>query len=326
MMRAWQVQGAGEPIDVLHAVELDPPEPGPGQVRIRVTAAGIGLPDVFMCRGTYPLTPPLPFVSGQEATGTITAVGAGVDLAIGARIMCVTAFWAGHGSFAEQCLVAADSAFPIPDGLSDAEAAGFWIPHLTGWIGLVDRGGLAAGDCLAVLGAAGGSGIAAVQLGHALGARVIAVVSDDERAAFCQALGADVTVNHRDGPVAAALRDATGGHGVDVIYDPVGGSLAEDASGAFARDGRLLAVGFASGAWPKLATHQLVVSNTSLVGVFAGGYSREELDGIHANLTGLVGDGRLRNAVSAEVPFDALPAALQRMADRAIVGKLVMVP
>jgi NADPH2:quinone reductase len=122
------------------------------------------------------------------------------------------------------------------------------------------------------------------------------------------------------------LRDATGGHGIDVIYDPVGGSLAEDASGAFARDGRLLAVGFASGAWPKLATHQLVVSNTSLVGVFAGGYSREELDGIHANLAGLVGDGRLRNAVSAEVPFDALPAALQRMADRAIVGKLVMVP
>ena len=141
-MRAWQVQGAGEPVDVLHGVEVEPPEPGPGQVRIRVTAAGIGLPDVFMCRGTYPLTPPLPFTSGQEATGTITAVGEGVDLAIGARIMCVTTFWTGHGSFAEECLVAADSVFPIPDGLTDAEAAGFWIPHLTGWVGLVDRGGI----------------------------------------------------------------------------------------------------------------------------------------------------------------------------------------
>lgn len=325
-MRAWQVQGAGEPIDVLREVEVEPPEPGPGQVRIRVTAAGIGLPDVFMCRGTYPLTPPLPFTSGQEATGTITARGDGVDLPIGARIMCVTAFWIGHGSFAEECLVAADSAFAIPDGLTDAEAAGFWIPHLTAWIGLVDRGGLAGGDRLAVLGAAGGSGIAAVQLGHALGAHVIAVVSDEDRAEFCRALGADVTLNHRDGPLAPALRDATDALGVDLVYDPVGGSLAEDAAHALARHGRLLAVGFASGAWPKVAAHELVVTNTSLVGVFAGGYSREELDDIHAKLAGLVGDGRLRNAVSAEVPFDALPRALQRMADRAVVGKLVMVP
>jgi NADPH:quinone reductase len=325
-MRAWQVQGAGEPIDVLHAVELDPPEPGPGQVRIRVTAAGIGLPDVLMCRGTYPLTPPLPFVSGQEATGTITAIGEGVALSVGARVMCVTAFWAGHGSFAEECLVAADSAFAIPAGLTDTEAAGFWIPHLTAWIGLVDRGGVGSGDWLAVLGAAGGSGIAAVQLGHALGARVIAVVSDAERAAFCRGLGADVTINHPDGPIDAALREATGGRGVDIVYDPVGGSLAEGAAGALARDGRLLAVGFASGAWPRLATHNLVVTNTSLVGVFAGGYSRGELDGIHANLAALVGDGRLRNAVSDEVRFDALPDALQRMANRAVVGKLVVVP
>jgi len=325
-MRAWQVRRAGEPVDVLHLVELDPPEPGPGQVRIRVAAAGIGLPDVFMCRGTYPLTPPLPFTSGQEATGTVTAVGEGVDIPIGTRIMCVTMFWQGQGSFAEECLVAADSAFPVPDGLTDAEAAGFWIPHVTGWIGLVDRGHIAAGEWLAVLGASGGSGIAAVQLGHLLGARVIAVVSDEERASFCRALGADATVNHRDGPLAPALREATGGHGVDVIYDPVGGSPAEDAAGALARYGRLLAVGFASGEWPKLATLDLVVTNTSLIGVYAGGYSRGELDVIHAHLAGLVGDGRLRNAVTGEVPFDELPSALQHMADRGVVGKRVLVP
>ncbi len=324
-MRAWQVQGTGEPRDVLHQVELDEPEPGPGQVRIRVTAAGIGLPDVFMCRGTYPLTPPLPFTSGQEASGTVTAVGDGVGLSIGDRIMCVTAFWAGHGSFAEECLVAADSAFAVPDGLTDAEAAGFWIPHLTAWIGLVDRGRLAPGDTLAVLGAAGGSGIAAVQLGHALGARVIAVVSDDERAAFCAGLGADATLNHRAGPLAPALRDANGGRGIDLVYDPVGGALAEESARALARNGRLLAVGFASGTWPKIAAHDLVVANTSLVGVFAGGYSRAELDDIHARLTGLVGEGRLRNAVRAEIPFADLPAALQLLADRAVVGKLVMV-
>ena len=139
-MRAWQVQGAGEPIHVLHAIDVEVPEPSPGQLRIRVTAAGIGLPDVFMCRGTYPLTPPLPFTAGQEAAGVVTAVGDGVDVAVGSRIMCVTMFYTGHGSFAEECLVGPESAFAVPDGLTDAEAAGFWIPHLTGWIGLVDRG------------------------------------------------------------------------------------------------------------------------------------------------------------------------------------------
>ena len=123
----------------------------------------------------------------------------------------------------------------MPDGLTAAEAAGFWIPHLTGWIGLVDRGRLAEGDELVVLGAAGGSGIAAVQLGRALGARVIAVVSDDAKAAFCRGLGADATLNHRDGPVAPRLRELTDGRGVDVIYDPVGGALAEDAAGALTR-------------------------------------------------------------------------------------------
>ena len=325
-MRAWQVQGTGQPLDVLHQVEVEPPEPGPGEVRIRVTAAGIGLPDVFMCRGTYPLTPPLPFTSGQEACGVVTAVGEGVDLAIGSRIMCVTQFVNGHGSFAEECLATANSAFAAPSGLTDEEAAGFWIPHLTGWIGLVERGRTTTGDWLAVLGAAGGSGIAAVQLGKALGARVVAVVSDGQRAAFCRELGADETLNHRDGPVGPALRELTGGRGVDLVYDPVGGDLAEDAFTGLARGGRLLAEGFASGRWPVLDAHQLVVTNTSLVGVFAGGFSREELDGIHARLDALVADGRLRNAVTESVPFDDLPAALQRMSDRGVVGKLVMVP
>jgi NADPH2:quinone reductase len=325
-MRAWQVQRVGEPIDVLRMVDVDLPEPSAGRLRIRVTAAGIGLPDVLMCRGTYPLTPPLPFTSGQEATGTVTAVGEGVDIPVGTRLMGVTAFWQGHGSFAEECLVAADNVFPVPDGLSDVEAAGFWIPHLTGWVGLVQRGRIAAGEWLAVLGASGGSGIAAVQLGHALGARVIAVVSDDERASFCRELGADVAVNHRDGPLGPALRDVTDGHGVDVIYDPVGGAPAEDAAGALARYGRLLAVGFASGSWPTLATHDLVIANTSVVGVFAGGFSRDELDEIHTELAGMVRDGKLRNAVTAEVPFDELPGALQLMADRGVVGKRVLVP
>jgi NADPH2:quinone reductase len=240
--------------------------------------------------------------------------------------MSVSAFYQGHGSFAEECLVPAHSAFPVPGGLTDVQAAGFWIPHLTGWVGLVDRGRLAEGEWLVVLGAAGGSGIAAVQLGRALGARVVAVVSDERRAAFCCGLGAQVAINHNDDGFVAALQQASGGHGVDVIYDPVGGSLAEVAAGAMARGGRLLCVGFASGRWPTLATHNLVLSNTSVVGVIAAGYSRPELEDIHARLSALVRDGRLQNAVTAGVPFDDLPAALQRIADRDVIGKLVLVP
>jgi NADPH2:quinone reductase len=325
-VKAWQVHAKGEPAAVLRLVDVDPPEPGPGQVRLRVTAAGIGLPDVLMCRGTYPLTPELPFTPGQEATGVVTAVGPGVSLPVGAQVMAVTAFTEGRGSFAEECLASADSAFPVPDGLDDVRAAGFWIPHLTGWIGLVDRGGIAPGDRLAVLGAAGGSGSAAVQLGKALGAWVVAIVGDEQRAAFCRELGADATLDHRRGPRAPALRELTGGRGVDLVYDPVGGAAAEDAAGALARGGRLLAVGFAGGSWPAIPAHRLVVANTSLVGVFAGGYTRTELDAMHVELSALTADGRLRNAVTATVPFDELPAALRRMADRAVVGKLVLVP
>jgi NADPH2:quinone reductase len=325
-MRAWQVQKAGEPSDVLELVELPVPEPGPGQVRIRVTAAGIGLPDVLMCRHTYPLTPRAAFVPGQEATGVITAVGSGVDRQLGATVMSVTSFTEGHGSFAEECLVPSASAFPVPEGLTDSQAAGFWIPHMTGWIGLVDRGHLADGEWLAVLGAAGGSGIAAVQLGRALGARVIAVVSDADRARFCGQLGAEHTVVLGDGDLSTRLREITAGSGVDAVYDPVGAETAEQAWAALARHGRLLAVGFAGGRWPRIDTHNLVVTNTSLVGVFAGGYARHELDAIHARLSDLVKDGRLRNAVTAEVPFDELPTAVQRLADRSVIGKLVMVP
>jgi NADPH2:quinone reductase len=324
-MRAWQVQEAGEPIDVLGSVELPMPDPGPGQIRVRVTAAGIGLPDVLMCRGSYPLTPALPFTPGQEATGIITAIGDGVTREIGSRVMFVSAFYDGHGSFAEECLSQSATAFPVPEGLTDAEAAGFWIPHLTAWTGLVDRGHLVEGEWLAVLGAAGGSGIAGVQLGRALGGRVIAVVGDQERAAFCRELGAEVAIDHRDGPLAASLRATTDDRGIDVIYDPVGGAMAEAAATSLARNGRHLAVGFASGRWPKLATHDLVLANTSLVGVYAGGQSAPELDEIHLALSRLVAEGRLRNAVTATPTFDELPNAVQRLADRSTIGKMVMV-
>jgi NADPH2:quinone reductase len=165
-----------------------------------------------------------------------------------------------------------------------------------------------------------------VQLGKALGAHVIAVVSDADRAAFCREMGADETIVHRDVEVASSLRELTGGRGVDLVYDPVGGTLAEQAATAMARSGRFLAIGFASGRWPELPVHHLVMTNTSLVGVIAAGQSPEELRAIHAQLAGLVSDGRLRNAVTNEVAFDELPHALQRMGANGVVGKQVMVP
>ncbi len=210
---------------------------------------------------------------------------------MGDRVMGVTAFQDGFGSFAEECLALASSTFRVPDGVADVEAAGFWIPHLTGWIGLVDRGHLAGDEWLAVLGAGGGSGIAAVQLGRLLGARSsplsatrIGPRSADHLAPRRRSTTATV-------PLAPALRELTGGHGVDVIYDPVGGP--------WPKTPRVRSPGTAAGwpwaspagTWPKAGMNQLVLANASLMGVLAGGYCRAELDDIHARLAALVAEG-----------------------------------
>jgi NADPH2:quinone reductase len=329
IVKAWQVHGIGEPNDVLRQVDRQLPDPGAEQVRIKVAAAGLGLPDVLMCRGTYPLTPPLPFTPGQELVGTVTAVGPGVDIAIGTRVLGVSDFLSGNGSFAAEALAQASNVFPAPPGMDDAVAAGFWIPNMTAWIGLVDRGGLKAGQRLAVLGAAGGSGIAAVQLGKALHAEVLAVVSDEKRAEFCRSLGADHVVvangdTAADGtPLAHALREATNWVGVDMIFDPVGGAQGTAAMTALARYGRHLAVGFASGAWPTPDVQMMVLTNTTLVGVLAAGYSREHVEGILRGLEELVDAGAIQHAVGERVPFGDIPGALTRLGGRKVLGKII---
>jgi NADPH2:quinone reductase len=323
-MRAWQVIDRGAPSDVLKLVDVAPPEPGPGQVRVRVTATGIGLPDVFMCSGVYPLTPALPFTPGQEAVGEVVAGGEGVSTPIGTKLMGVTSFTIGRGGFAEETLLDISNSFPVPPGLADIDAAGFWIPHLTGWVGLVDRGGIGEGDWLVVLGAAGSSGTAAIQLGRALGARVVAVVSSEPKAELCRSLGAESVLVTRDAAIGDALREATDGHGADLIYDPVGGAQAEASVRALARYGRLLLVGFASGAWPTIDAHVLVRANASLVGVFAGGFTRAQLDAMHARMSELTAAGALKSTVTYQAAFDDLPQALERLASRDAVGKSVL--
>ena len=214
-MQAWQTVKPGRPSDALALNrELLPPEPTPGTVLVETLAAGMGLPDVFMCQGSYALTPPLPFTQGQEVVGRVVGWGEGVEnRRVGDRVMAVTSFFTGRGSFAERCLALDDFCLPVPDGMTDAEGAAFLIPFHTAYIGLVTRGRLESNETLLVLGAAGGTGAAALQLGKALGARVIATVAGPERVAFCRSLGADVVIDREQQDIAEAVREATRGRG-----------------------------------------------------------------------------------------------------------------
>ncbi len=323
-MRAWVVDHHGEPADVLELAEVPSPPVGPGEVRVRVHAAAVGLPDVFLCRGSYAFSPAMPFTPGQEVCGTVVEVGDGADVAIGTRVMGVTAFVDGRGGFAEESVLGATNAFAVPDAMDDAHAAGFRIGSSTAWIGLVRRGALQAGETLVVLGAAGGSGVAAVQLGRALGARVLAVVSDAEKARLATELGADGVVDRSQVDVKDAVLVATDGRGADAVYDPVGGAAGEATLGYLAPGGRYLAVGFAAGRWPHFDVARVVGRNLSIVGVYAGGLTRDEQLADHEALMALVDAGALRSPVRSLVPFDDAPTALTAVATGAVVGKSVL--
>jgi NADPH2:quinone reductase len=325
-LRAWQVYRHGEPAEALQLAETDIPEPAPDQVRVRVLAAALALPDVMMCRGAYAYTPGLPFTPGQEVVGEITAVGTDVGLVVGQRVMAITKFEEGHGGFAEESLARATNVYPVPEGMSDASGAGFLIANLTGWLGLVTRGHIESGEWLAVLGAAGGTGSAAIQIGRALGAHVIAVVGSNAKAEYCRALGAEATIDHRDESVGDRLRELTGGHGADLIYDPVGGTPALHALHGIASEGRLLAIGFAGGESVQPSSRDVLRRNCSIVGVFTGAYDRAALDVVFAELVELVELGAIGAGSSTIARFDELPAALERVARRDALGKIVVVP
>jgi len=322
-MRAWQVTRHGRPDQVLQWSERPVPEPGPGRLRVRVLAAAIGLPDALMCSATYAFAPPVPFVPGQEVCGIVDAVGDGTSIPVGSRVMGVTDFFDGHGGLAEHCLMGEVSAFEAPATMDDVTAAGFRIGYSTAWIGLVRRGVVRAGETVLVLGAAGGSGAAAIEVAKALGARVVAVVSDADKAAFVRGLGADAVVDRTSGPVAEQTRELTGGRGVDVVYDPVGGAPAADAMRTLVSGGRFLAVGFASGAWAAPDTAAMVRANWAFIGVYAGAIGRADNEADHARLLGLVAEGRLHPTCTAIGP-DEVPTAMQRVADGRMIGKVVV--
>ena len=276
-----------------------------------------------MCRGLYPFSPPLPFVPGQEVCGTVDAVGPGVELPLGSRLMAVTNFFDGRGGFAQAAIARPENVFRVPDDMRDEDAAVFRIGYSTAFIGLARRGGLQRGESLLVLGAGGGSGLAAMQLGSALGARVIAVVAGEAKRALCASSGADVVIDRSVGSVQDAVLEATGGNGVDVVYDPVGGAFAGAMVRCLAPGGRLLAVGFASGSWVEPDISEFVWRNASIVGVYAGLQTREEAEADHEQLLALASGGSLGGSTRV-VSFDALPDALGAVDRAEAVGKLVL--
>ncbi|MEZ5567474.1 MAG: NADPH:quinone oxidoreductase family protein [Halioglobus sp.] len=322
-MKAWQVTASGEPAAVLHLAERERPVPGPGEALVRVAAVGVGMPDVMMCRGTYAFSPPQPFVPGQEIVGEISAVGAGCALKPGQRVMGVTAFYSGHGGFAEYCLAPDYSLYPVPTGMADTEAAAFSIPFHTAWVGLCARGTLQPGETLLVHGAAGGTGAAAIGLARALGATVIAVAGGPRKAQFCRDLGADHVVDHTATDFVEAVRDLTAGRGADVIYDPVGGECFERSLHCIAGGGRLLAVGYASGRWGAADSQRLVMRNCAALGVFVGAHPYAEMLQYHAALTQLWQDRKLRVTPAEVVPFTAIGERVAALGARTVAGKVV---
>jgi NADPH2:quinone reductase len=324
-MRAWRVATTGEPQAVLNRVEIEPPDVGPRQLRVRVLAAPVNFPDVLLCRGQYQVRPELPFVPGVEACGEVVAAGPDVsEVSIGDRVVgtCVLP----HGSFAEEALVESAVAFPAPLGLDDAEAAGFVIAYQTGWFALHERARLREGETLLVHAAAGGVGTAAVQLGKAAGARVVAVVGGPAKAEVARQCGADVVVDRHTEDVVAVVREVTGGRGADVVFDPVGGEAYVQATRCVAFEGRIVVVGFASGTMPQPPLGHALVKNYAILGLHWGLYAERDparVRAAHHELLHLVEEGAFRPVVGERVDFDGLPAGAQRLADGRTVGRVV---
>jgi NADPH2:quinone reductase len=324
-MRSWQIIGVGEPRVVLELnARADLPEVQEGLLRVRVSAAGIGLPDLLMCRNAYLLTPALPFTPGQEAVGTVTAAAPGSHCKVGDRVMGVSAFFLGQGAFAEECLMLDDFALPVPPDMDDTEAAGFTIPFHTAYVGLVRRAALSAGETLLVLGAAGGTGQAAVQLGKALGARVIAVAGGEQKTKFCETLGADHVIDYRSEDIAERTRELTDGKGANVIWDSVGGQTFDAATRCIADEGRLLLIGFASGSWGTPSAEHMVTNNYSVLGVIPSSYDRAFRLAAQAQLAELHRANKIRGVVHRAFELGDLHSALELLADGGVTGKLVL--
>jgi NADPH2:quinone reductase len=322
-MHAWLCEN---PIGVeaLQWKELPTPEPKPGQVRVAIKAASLNFPDLLIVQNKYQMKPPLPFVPGSEYAGVVEAVGEGVrNLRVGDAV----AAFGGTGGFATHAVTDAALVMPLPPGFAFDDAAAFVLTYATTHHALVDRGHLKPGETLLILGAAGGVGTAAIQIGKVLGARVIAASSSDEKGDLCRSLGADAAINYSSSNIREELKKLTDGKGPDVVYDPVGGDLAEPVFRSIAWRGRYLVIGFAQGAIPALPLNLALLKGASIVGVFWGEFARREPKANAAALAELArwyAEGKVKPVIDQRLPMRELPAAYERMGTRTVRGKLVM--
>ena len=318
-MRAWRVHELGNPSEVLSLDEVEQPTPAEGQVLVKVRAAALNFPDVLMAMGTYQEKPPLPYTPGIELCGEIVDTG---ERVLGSPS-------GGPGAFAEYALMDADSAFPVPDGMTDEKAASLYLTYQTGYVGLHRRAGIQPGEWLLVHAGAGGVGTAAIQLGKAAGAQVIATAGGARKTEVCRQLGADHVIDYTSEDFVPIVKDITGGHGADVVYDPVGGDVFDKSRKVVAFEGRIVVVGFTSGRIPAAPANHVLVKNYSVVGLHWGLYRKYDpatFGMVHEQLTRLVEDGHIDPLVGETLPLDQAPQALAKLADRSTVGKVVLVP
>ncbi|UMA65753.1 NADPH:quinone oxidoreductase family protein [Roseivivax marinus] len=317
-VRAWRVSAAGTPPSIS---DVTLRAPGPGQIRVRIAACGLNFADLLMVKGTYQETPEPPFTLGLEVAGTVTATGPDVDhLAVGDRV----AVYGGHGGLAEQGVFDAIRAVRLPDSMTAVEAAGFQIAYGTSHVALDHRARLQPGETLLVLGAAGGVGLTAVEIGKRMGATVIACARGADKLEAARAAGADHLVDAETDDIREAVK-ALGG--ADVVYDPVGGDQFTAALRACKPEARILAIGFASGEVPQIKANHLLVKNVSVLGLYWGGYLAFRPQVVTDSLATLIGwyaDGKLHPHVSHVLPFERADEGLGLLRTRQATGKVVI--
>jgi len=327
-MKAIICNNWGSPA-TLELREVPSPQPGPKQVLLRVRAAAVNFPDALIVAGKYQFRPEFPFSPGGEMSGDIIAIGSEVNhLAVGQSVVGL----ASHGAYAQESLVDASHVVPLPAGISDAElerAGSFLLTYGTSLHALKDRAEARAGETLLVLGAGGGVGLAAVEIGKRIGLRVIAAASSAEKRDAAIAHGADEVIDYTREDLRERIKTLTAGKGVDIVYDPVGGDFAEPALRSLGWRGRYLVVGFAAGDIPKIPINLLLLKGSALVGVFWGEFVRREPKlnaGNIAQLFAWLGEGKINPLISKRYPLSQAPAALDALLAREVVGKLVILP
>ncbi|QQK80520.1 NADPH:quinone oxidoreductase family protein [Salicibibacter cibi] len=324
-MRAWQVKELADPDQALALEEVEKPAREEGQVLIKTQTAALNFFDILLCQGKYQEKPPLPFTPGAEIAGTVEAADDGSAFQVGQKVLARPAMPAG--GFAEWVSVPEASVFSVPESMSFEEAAAMYITYQTAYYALHDRGNIKAGEVLLVHAGSGGVGSAAIELGKAAGARIIATAGGPEKVQVCKDLGADVAIDYRAEDFVDTVKKETDGRGADVIFDPVGSDTFDRSRKCIAFAGRLLVIGFAGGRIPEAPANHALVKNYSIVGVHWGYFARlyeEEMVNIHKTLCSMYEEGKIKPLIYEQYRFEEVPHALNLLADRKTYGKLVV--